>query len=183
YIDKRWMYEESHRVPLIVRYPGVVRAGSTSNYLVNNSDFAPTLLQLGGRAEVPDYMQGHSLLPILKGQSPQNWRTATYYRYWMHMAHHDNPAHYGIRTQDYKLIFYYGLPLDAPGAQPTPTQPGWELYDLRNDPHEMHNLYKQPNYDQVAKQLKQELLQLKNELGDRDEKYPELMKVREQYWN
>jgi arylsulfatase A-like enzyme len=183
YIDKRWMYEESHRVPLIVRYPGVVRAGSTSNYLVNNSDFAPTLLQLGGRPNVPDYMQGHSLLPILKGQSPQNWRKATYYRYWMHMAHHDNPAHYGIRTQDYKLIFYYGLPLDAPGAQPTPTQPGWELYDLRNDPHEMHNVYEQPNYEQVAKQLKQDLLQLKDDLGDRDEKYPKLMKVREQYWN
>ena len=183
YIDKRWMYEESHRIPLIVRYPGVVRAGTTSNFLVNNSDFAPTLLQLGGHDDFPEYMQGQSLLPILKGHSPQNWRTATYYRYWMHMAHHDNPAHYGIRTHDYKLIFYYGLPLDAPGAQPKPTQPGWELYDLRNDPHEMHNVYKQPNYRQVADQLKQELLELKNDLGDRDEKYPELMKVRERYWN
>lgn len=183
YIDKRWMYEESHRVPLIVRYPGVVAAGSHSSLLVNNSDFAPTLLQLGGHKSVPDYMQGHSLLPILKGNKPANWRKATYYRYWMHMAHHDNPAHYGIRTQEYKLIFFYGLPLDAPGAQKGPTQPGWELYDLRNDPHEMHNVYGQVDYKLVTEQLKQELLELKEDLGDRDEKYPELMRVRERFWN
>ena len=183
YIDKRWMYEESHRVPFIVRYPGVVRPGTTSSLLVNNTDFAPTLLALGGLPETPDYMQGQSLLPILKGETPDQWRTATYYRYWMHMAHHDNPAHYGIRTQDYKLIFFYGLPLDAPGAQKQPTQPGWELYDLRNDPHEMHNVYGRTDYELIAKQLKKELLDLKNEVGDRDEKYPELMKVRARYWN
>ena len=183
YIDKRWMYEESHRIPLIVRYPGVVRAGSRSPLLVNNSDLAPTLIQLGGHPTVPDYMQGSSLLPILKGQTPKNWRTATYYRYWMHMAHHDNPAHYGIRTRDYKLIFFYGLPLDAPGAQPTPTQPGWELYDLRHDPHEMENVYHQPSYRLVTAELKRQLLELKDELGDRDEKYPALMKVRERFWD
>ncbi len=99
------------------------------------------------------------------------------------MAHHDNPAHYGIRTRDYKLIFFYGLPLDAKGALPKPTQPGWELYDLRKDPHEMQNVYRESQYQVVVKKLKADLLRMKTEIGDTDEKYPELMQVREKYWN
>ncbi len=183
YIDKRWMYEESQRVPFIVRYPDHVAQGSTSDAIVNNVDFAPTLLEMAG-AEKPDFMQGDSFLPILQGEDPPaNWKTATYYRYWMHMTHHDNPAHYGIRTKDYKLIFYYGLPLDAPGAMETPTQPGWELYDLRTDPHELRNVYSNPRYADVVLRLKKELLELKDEIGDKDEKYPELLKRRDAYWN
>jgi N-acetylglucosamine-6-sulfatase len=127
-------------------------------------------------------MQGRSVVPILRGETPADWRTSTYYRYWMNMTHHDNPAHYGIRTKDYKLIFFYGLPLDAPGALDIATQPGWELYDLSEDPHEMSNVYGRPQYAEITSRLKAELLQLKQEIGDTDDKYPELMKVRQQYW-
>ena len=181
YIDKRWMYEESLRVPFLVRYPAFIEPGKRSDAIINNVDFAPTLLALAG-AKAPATMEGQSFLPILKGNTPTNWKTATYYRYWMHMTHHDNPAHYGIRTKDYKLIFFYGLPLDARGALKTPTQPGWELYDLRNDPHEMTNVYEDPAYATVVRDLKQQLLILKKEVGDNDEEYPALMEVRAKYW-
>ena len=94
----------------------------------------------------------------------------------MHMAHHDNPAHYGVRTKDHKLIFFYGLPLDAAGAQKTATTPAWELYDLRKDPQELQNVYHEPAYAETVKRLKAELLRLKVTLGDTDDKYPELAK-------
>ena len=93
------------------------------------------------------------------------------------MAHHDNPAHYGIRTKDFKLIFFYGLPLDAVGALPGPTPPHWEFYDLRNDPEEMNNLYGDSKYADEIKRLKQELLDLKKEIGDTDDAYPELTQL------
>ena len=99
------------------------------------------------------------------------------------MAHHDNPALYGIRTEDFKLIFFYGLPLDAPGAKQQPTQPGWELYDMRTDPHELMNVYHDPRYAEHVRRLKSQLLSLKQDIGDTDERYPELMKVREKFWN
>ena len=100
----------------------------------------------------------------------------------MNYAHHDVPAHYGVRTKDYKLIFFYGLPLDAPGARTADTQPGWELYDLRKDPQELQNVYGNADYAEIAEKLKAELLRLKSDLGDTDEKYPELMAIRERYW-
>jgi N-acetylglucosamine-6-sulfatase len=93
----------------------------------------------------------------------------------MHMAHHDNPAHYGIRTRDFKLIFFYGLPLDAPGALKQPTPAHWELYDLQNDPREMNNVYGSPEYADTVTRLKAQLANLKQQLGDTDEKYPELL--------
>ena len=181
YIDKRWMYDESLRVPFIVRYPKLIKPGSVCDAIVNNVDFAPTLLELTG-TKATDAMQGRSFVPLLKGHVPADWPTSTYYRYWMHMAHHDNPAHYGVRTKDYKLIFFYGLELDAPGADAPPTQPGWELYDLRKDPLEMNNVYDDPAYAQVVNDMKVELLRLKAQTGDTDEKYPELMKVRRKFW-
>lgn len=182
YIDKRWMYDESMRMPLIVRYPGVVKAGSQSDAIINNTDFAPTLLDIAQGGPVGN-MQGRSFAAILRGAEPRDWRTATYYRYWMHLMHHDVPAHYGIRTSDYKLIFFYGLPLDAAGARPTPTQPGWELYDLRKDPLETTNVYGMSAYVDVARSLKAELDRMKREIGDTDERYPELMLVRKKYWD
>ena len=181
YIDKRWMYDESLQIPLLVRYPGTVQPGARSDALVNNTDLAPTLLELAG-VKPPDFMQGRSLMPILRGEQPDDWRQSTYYRYWMNYAHHDVPAHYGVRTKQYKLIFFYGLPLDAPGARTADTQPGWELYDLRKDPRELQNVYRDAAYAEIAEELKAELLRLKSELGDTDEKYPALMAIREQYW-
>ena len=173
YIDKRWIYEESLRVPLIVRWPRSVGPGTISDAMVNSVDLAPTLLDIAGAA-VPESMQGRSLVPILEGSTPTNWRTATYYRYWMHMTHHDNPAHYGIRTRELKLVFFYGLPLDSPGALAEPTPPHWELYDLRTDPHEMRNVYADPAYAETRQRLEDELFRLKEEVGDTDEEYREL---------
>ena len=182
YIDKRWMYEPSLKVPFIVWHPKLIAPGSVSEAIVNNTDFAPTLLDLAG-IKAPSSMQGRSVRPILEGHTPDDWRQSTYYRYWMHMAHHDNPAHYGIRTKNFKLIFFYGLPLDASGALQGATQPGWELYDLRTDPEERHNVYGDPAYADATSELKKELLRLKKEIGDTDETYPNLMTVRSQSWN
>ena len=176
YIDKRWMYEESLRMPFIVRYPERVEQGSSTKALINNVDFVPTLLNLAG-LEVPASMEGHSFVPILDGEgAPADWRTASYYRYWMHMAHHDNPAHYGIRTRRYKLIFFYGLALDARGTNKEPVEPYWELYDLKKDPNEQYNVYHDPAYRDVVKRLTKKLLEKKEAVGDTDDAYPKVQK-------
>ena len=182
YIDKRWMYEESMRIPLLVRYPALASARAKRSELIANVDFAPTMLDLAG-VEAPVQMQGRSFAPLLAGAAPPDWRRSVYYRYWMHMAHHDNPAHYGIRTERYKLIFFYGLALDAEGAVDRPSQPGWELYDLKEDPNETRNVYGQPEYASIAARLKKELADLKRETGDTDDRYPTLMEVRRKYWD
>jgi len=166
YIDKRWMYEESLRMPFIVRYPPKVPAGKTNDAIINNVDFTPTLLSIAG-IEKPDFMQGRSFWSILQGKpTPADWPQETYYRYWMHMAHHDNPAHYGIRTRDFKLIHFYGLPLDAAGAVKKPTEPHWELYDLRKDPKEQSNLIASPEYAAKLAELKGRLSALQERVGD-----------------
>ena len=109
FIDKRWMYEEAMRMPLLARYPKLVQPGTRCDWLINNTDFAPTMLDLIG-VKTPAYMQGRSFKTAMAGgPRPDDWRSATYYRYWMHMAHdHNNPAHFGLRTDRYKLIFFYG---------------------------------------------------------------------------
>ena len=101
----------------------------------------------------------------------------------MHMAHHYIPGHYGIRTKDYKLIFFYGLPLNQNGALSETTEPYWEFYDLKNDPKEMNNLYADEKYQYIIKELKAELLIKKQKLKDTDESYPELMEIRNKFWN
>jgi len=181
YIDKRWMYDESMRMPFIIRYPKRFKP-SVNDDIVNNVDYAPTLLELAGITEMPKSFQGRSIVSNLEGNTPDDWRQETYYRYWMHMAHHDNPAHYGIRTKTHKLIFFYGLPLDAAGAQPNATKPHWELYDLAKDPHEQNNVYEDPIYEPVVDDLKKRLLALKEQIGDKDDAYPELMKARSEVW-
>ena len=180
FIDKRWMYEESMRMPFLVRYPNMIKAGIRTDEIINNTDFAPTILALAGLKK-PEYMQGRSFVPLLKGRTPADWPASTYYRYWMHMAHHDNPAHFGVRTKEYKLIFFYGLNYKKGGPKPTP--PGWELYDMKNDPHEMNNLYGDPRYARVVKELKAELLRLRKTYKETDEPYPHIQKVIDEYWN
>jgi len=180
FIDKRWMYEESMRMPFLVRYPKMIKAGTRTDEIINNTDFAPTILELAG-LKAPDYMQGRSFAPLLKGRTPPDWPQSTYYRYWMHMAHHDNPAHFGLRTKEYKLIFFYGQNYKKGG--PKPTQPGWELYDMKNDPHEMNNIYSDPKYAGVIGKLKTELLRLREKYNETDAKYPNIQKVIDEYWN
>ncbi|MBT3274838.1 MAG: sulfatase, partial [Spirochaetales bacterium] len=132
-IDKRWMYEESLRMPFIVCSPGMPKSESTNDWLINNTDFAPTILELAGAHETPEYMQGLSFAGALKGEAkPDDWRRVTYYRYWMHMAHDLRvPAHFGIRDDRYKLIFFYGCNPDGEGER---TPAAWEFYDCGHDP-------------------------------------------------
>lgn len=174
YIDKRWIYEESLRMPWIIRYPARLAAGTEIDDIVNNVDFAPTLLELAGHTQPVESFEGRSFVSNLDGNTPADWPEATYYRYWMHMTHHDNPAHYGIRTKDYKLVYFYGQPLDAKGALPEATEPYWELYDLRTDPQELYNVYDKPENGPVVTHLKQQLTALKQRVGDTDEQYPDL---------
>jgi len=180
FIDKRWMYEESMRMPFIVHYPKTVKPASTNDWLINNTDFAPTILELAGVA-TPDYMQGHSFAAALKGASkPKDWRKVTYYRYWMHMAHSlQVPAHFGIRSERYKLIFFYGISARGRGRA---TPAAWEFYDLEKDPSEMKNEYSNPAYAKTIADMKVQLKKTRKELGETDEKYPEIQKIIDANW-
>ena len=195
YIDKRWMYEESIRMPLIVHWPKQIKAGGRSEWLINNTDFAPTLLELAG-VRRPDYMQGRSFSGALEGAAkPDDWRKATYYRYWMHMAHgHNNPGHFGIRTKEHKLIFFYGadytdthnkrLVTKHDGNRFWKSTPAaWEFYDLSKDPHEMHNRYRDPEYRKVVQSLKAELEKLREEIGDTDADHPRILEIINAHWD
>jgi arylsulfatase A-like enzyme len=187
YFDKRWIYEECLQMPFLARLPGAIPAGSVNDTeLCSNLDFAQTFLDYANVSDTVEVskMQGQSLRGILSGQSPAQWRDAIYYRYWMHLAHHNIPAHYGIRTNRYKLAFFYALPLDASLGRGSfsASAPGWELYDLEFDPQEINNVYELPKYKPVVQQLKQRLLQLKQQYADHDEPYPELMKRRSELW-
>lgn len=179
YMDKRWMYDESQRMPFLVRYPRSIPAGSRSDAIVENVDYGPTMLAFAG-VETPEYMQGKSFREICEtGQEPEGWKQETYYRYWMHMAHHDNPGHLGIRTKTHKLIYYYGVNYE--GKQQTP--PGWELYDLVNDPTEVVNQIDNPEYAEVAIEMKQRLADLRKRVGDDGSHYPAVEDVVQEFWD
>ena len=154
WFDKRFMYEQSLRTPLLVRWPGVVKPGSVDAHLVLNLDLAPTLLAMAGSG-VPGDMQGASLVPILRGETPA-WRDSIYYHYYEYPGIHAVKRHYGIRTQRYKLIhFYYDID-------------EWELYDLDADPDEMHNVYGEDEYAGSRSQLLDELKAVRRQYGDSD---------------
>ena len=163
--DKRFMYEESLRMPFIVRYPREIKPGKVNTDIALNVDFAETFLDYAG-VSMPGDMQGVSLRPLFQGKTPVDWRTSMYYRYWMHLPHFRVAAHFGVRTRRHKLIYYYGQPLDATGARDELTPPEWELFDLERDPKEMNNIYFDPAYAKVVKGLKTELKRLRKELGD-----------------
>lgn len=165
--DKRYMYEESLRIPLLVRYPPEVRAGSVNSDMVLNLDFAKTFLDYAG-ISAPDEMQGHSLRPLLQGRPPFDWRNSMYYRYWMHLGEFSIPAHYGVRTQRYKLIYYYGRACGATGAIEQSTEPEWECFDLQDDPHEMKNVYNIASYQTIVRDLKDELRRLRKQVREDD---------------
>jgi len=169
YQDKRWMYDESQRMPFIVRYPPTVRAGSRTDAIIENVDFAPMMLDFAG-VPTPEVMQGRSFRPILEtGREPDDWKQAAYYRYWMHMA---------IRTKTHKLIYYYGC--DMKGGKRTP--PGWELYNLKDDPKEVRNIYDDPAHIGTVVKLKRELAELRRNIGDTDTEFPGVKKIIEEFW-
>lgn len=156
WFDKRFMYEESLRMPLVARYPGYIKPGSINNELVTNLDFAPTFLELAG-VEKPRDIQGQSLWTFLQNRKVKNWRQSIYYHYYEYPAVHMAKRHYGVRTKQYKLMhFYYDI--DA-----------WELYDLKKDPQELNNVYANPAYANVVQELKVELKRLQEYYGDSDE--------------
>ena len=149
WFDKRWMYEESLRMPLLARWPGVVRPGTVNADLVMNLDLAETFLEAAGVA-VPGEMQGASLLPLLRGATPAGWRDAIYYQYFEYPGWHSVRRQYGVRTQRYKLIHYYET-----GE--------WELFDLARDPDELRSVYGSPAYEAVTVQLQARLAELRRQ--------------------
>jgi len=166
WFDKRLMYEESLSMPLLIRYPGAIDPGSTSDDIVVNVDFGPTLLDLCGLG-VPDHVQGRSFAPVLHGESPEDWPESMYYRYWMHNdGAHACPAHYGVRTRTHKLICYYNDPLGQPGALGPANPVEWELFDLVADPLELDNLAGRPGTEAITEELRAELARLQAAVGD-----------------
>lgn len=143
WFDKRWMYEESMKMPFIVSWPGVTEPGSKTLKMVQNLDYAQTFLDIAGAAQ-PDDMQGASVVPLLKGEDPDDWRKSVYYHYYEYPSVHMVPRHNGIRTNRYKLMHFYEFD-------------EWELYDLKSDPDESHNLYNNAGYKTLIKRLKNQL--------------------------
>ena len=163
--DKRFMYEESLRMPFVIRYPHEISPGSINQDIILNVDFAPTFLDYAD-IDQPESFQGASFRSLLQGSRPDDWQTSLYYRYWMHLAHHNVYAHYGVRTLRHKLIYYYADALGQPGAIDDTREPEWELFDLEKDPQELNNVYADPEYADVVAELKEELHRLQREVGD-----------------
>ena len=157
WFDKRFMYEECQRMPLIVRYPKAIKAGSVSSALCMNVDFAPTFLDFAG-VEIPSDIQGESLKRVLEngGKTPEDWRKAVYYHYYEYPAEHSVKRHYGIRTDDFKLIHFYN-DIDQ-----------WEMYDVKKDPKEMSNIYDSEEYASTRESLLDLLRDVQKQYGDDD---------------
>jgi len=144
--DKRWMYEESFRTPLMVRWPGKIKPGTVNTDMVMNLDFAQTFLDIAG-ADQPDDMQGASMKPVFEGNTPDDWRKSVYYHYYEFPGAHSVAKHNGVRTERYKLINFY-------------ENKEWELFDLKEDPNELNSVYDDPDYADIKKDLEVELQRL-----------------------
>ena len=147
WFDKRWMYRESFQNAFVIRWPGAIKPGSADAHLCQNLDYAPTLLDIAG-VKPPADMQGVSLLPLLKGAEPADWRKSLYYHYYEFPGAHSVRRHYGVRTGRYKLMYFYNLK-------------EWELFDLQKDPQELKSVYADPAYKPVVAELKAELDRLR----------------------
>lgn len=177
YQDKRWCFEEALKIPFLIKCKGLIKEGKVNDNLMANIDIAPTLLDFCG-IEVPKKMQGISQKEVLINEGRQSLRDCIYFRYWMHLAHrHHNPAHFGIRTKEYKLLYFYGHPLDANGASQEVTPQGFEFYDLKKDPYEVHNVYNDPEYQEIIEQMKIKLREVKAYYKDYDLGYEEIVKI------
>ncbi|MCK5172009.1 MAG: sulfatase, partial [Planctomycetes bacterium] len=194
--DKRWAYEPSYRMPLIVYYPKSIKPGSRTDAIVENVDYPVTMLDYAGVSR-PDYMQGHSFREVLDtGKEPADWKQEAYYQYWMHMAHHDIPGHIAMRTKRYKLILFHGTAgTKGFGSERSEyrTPPAWELYDLEKDPHEMDNVYDDPAYADVVANLKPRFKALRRQIKADDpsiapikgtrERITAVNKVIDEFWD
>ena len=158
WFDKRFMYEESFRAPLLIQYPNRIKPGTVVEHLVQNIDYAPTFLEYAG-LDVPADIQGESMVPLLDGESPADWRQSLYYHFYEYPAMHDVTRHYGTRDSRYKLMhFYYDID-------------EWEFYDIEEDPTEMNNAINDPRYQQEIARLKAEIskLEAKYDVPPREE--------------
>ncbi len=153
--DKRFMYEDSIKMPFLVRWPGVIKPNSVQDAMAINADFAPLFIELAGQP-IPADMQGRSILPLLKSERPADWRTSFYYRYYHDPGDHNTRAHYGVRTETHKLIYFWKMNQ-------------WECYDLVHDPLELKNIYNDPAQADTIAKLKAEIFRLKKELKDDDQ--------------
>jgi len=156
--DKRWMYEESLRMPLVARWPAGIEAGSVRGEMVQNLDFAPTFLDLAG-ATIPAEMQDRSLVPLMRGEAVDDWRESIYYHYYEQPSDHNVPKHFGVRTPRHKLVRYYEID-------------EWELFDLQRDPDELRSVHGEPAYADVRRVLEAELARLQELYGDTDPTAP-----------
>lgn len=166
WFDKRFMYEESFQMPFLIKYPREIRPGTVCDDIICNVDFAPTWLDYAGLRK-PTYMQGVSVRPLLQGKTPADWQQVAYHRYWMHRdIIHEAYAHYGVRDQRYKLIYWYnegfGIEGTSTGGQPKE----WELFDCKEDPLELFNRYHDPNYADVVRRMTKLLEDKMAEIGD-----------------
>jgi arylsulfatase A-like enzyme len=178
FFDKRLIYEESLRMPFVIRYPKEIQAGKRLEDIILNIDFAALFADYAN-VELPNSMQGKSFRNNLKGKTPSNWRKTAYYRYWQHDT--IRPSHLGIRNERYKLAFFYGQHLDMTGTSKQSTNPAWEFYDLKIDSLENHNAYYNSEYKQIIAEMKLELQKQRELYGDIDEQYPsieELLKIK-----
>jgi arylsulfatase A-like enzyme len=156
WFDKRFIYDESFKTPLLIRWPNEIKPGTTSDEMVQNLDYAQTFLE-AATIEAPSDMQGESLIPLLKGNNSEWTRESVYYHYYEYPSVHMVKRHYGIVNKDFKLVhFYYDVD-------------EWELYDRKNDPNEMKNVYDDPNYKEIVKELTIELYELRKKYKDSKE--------------
>ena len=178
FFDKRMFYEEALRMPFVIRYPKEIRAKTKNEDIILNLDFPLLFLDYAGINDTYFHI-GRSFRSNLHGETPAGWRTSMYYRYWLHQT--NRPAHFGLRNDRYKLIFFYGQPLKMPGAHEQPTTPAWEFYDLKEDPHENHNVVNDTKYAQIIADMKVELAEKRKEVGDTDEQFPQMKSILEGY--
>ncbi|QKX56992.1 uncharacterized protein TRUGW13939_04100 [Talaromyces rugulosus] len=169
--ELRFMYEESFQMPFLIRYPALIAPGTVCYSIVCNVDFAPTFLSLAGGLRIPTYMQGVSSLPLLRsrGEAPRDWQQVAYHRYWMSNDEiHNAMAHYGVRDQRYKLIYWYNDDLGVEGARPatTVTDKEWELFDCDEDPLELFNVYFEAKCQDVVRHMTRLLEDKMEEIGD-----------------
>jgi len=170
WFDKRFMYDESFKTPLLIRWPNEIKAGITEDEMVQNLDFAQTFLDIA-QTDIPSEMQGESLVPLLKGEKEKWTRDAVYYHYYEYPAEHAVKRHYGIATKDFKLIHFY-FNVDE-----------WELYDRNEDPNETNNVFNNPEYTDVIKELKEKLEELKVKYKDSDSLNTEYIQIyRDNNW-
>ena len=165
------MYEESFQMPFMIRYPRMIKPGTVCKDIVCNVDFAATFLDLAG-LPVPSYMQGRSFAALLQGITPEYWSQVAYHRYWMHRdTIHNARAHYGVRNQRYKLIYWYNKGFGLPGCQDGGEKTEWELFDCDKDPLELVNIANDGQYAEILSQMKAELDHKMVEIGDEPEHY------------